>query len=804
MNLLRHTAIIIILLPLSLHAQPYNKGVVIGKICDEQSKSPIEYTNIVLRAMPSDSMLTGTVTDRNGSFKIKDVPYGTYIIEYFFIGYEKKRTSPFMLSSQKNKVDLGMLNLVPSVTTMSEVSINAERSTMITKIDRKVFNVQKDIQAQTGSVNDVLQTIPSVSVDMDGNISLRGSGSVTILINGRPSLLTTSANLEQMPASLIEKVEVITNPSARYKPDGTAGIINIVLKKERKTGLNGILGANAGNNQRYNSNLQLNLNTGKVNLFGSYGYRKDYRWRGSELNSQSIDTSTHNSLTLLQTSDGSARMNSHLAQFGIDWALTENDIIGFSANLNLRTNERGDSTMNRYQDDHSIVSEQYQRIHTGSEEENSLGVKANYEHKFDKEGEHVLRFDADFERDAESEDDFYDNVYQIPAYLIATSRSLADNSEQSLNLAANYNRPIFEKSSLEAGYEGNVQITDQSQEVSDWDPTTLLWIMGTEGNKFYANQTVHALFSTVSSTWGKFSMMAGLRAEEALLNLEFRTISATTKSNYFSVYPSLHLALAQGQNEWQLNYSRRVNRPDGEDMNPVPEYRDPRNVFVGNPDLKPEDIHSIEFGYSIRKKNLSLVPTVFYRYKVNGFTMVTTSINDSVLMTTRANLATDQSAGIDLSGALQLDKICNFNFSTSGFYSQIDASNIGYTANKSTFTWSAKLNASFTITKTTMAQFNSQYRSKSLTPQGMREPSWVVNLGLRHDMWDKKLSFIATVSDLFDTQRMKSLVNTPVLVQESIRRRDGRVIYAGLVLNFGTNGKKVKEAKFEFDNGMDR
>ena len=740
MNLLRHTAIIITVLPLFLFAQPYNKGIVIGKVSDEQSKSPIEYTNIVLRAMPSDSMLTGTVTDRNGSFKIKDVPYGTYIIEYFFIGYEKKRTSPFTLSAQKNKADMGVLSLLPSVTTMSEVSVSAERSTMITKIDRKVFNVQKDIQAQTGSVNDVLQTIPSVSVDMDGNISLRGSGAVTILINGRPSLLTTAANLEQMPASLIEKVEVITNPSARYKPDGTAGIINIVLKKERKTGLNGILGANAGNNQRYNSNLQLNMNTGKVNLFGSYGYRKDYRWRGSELNSQSIDTTTHNSLTLLQTSDGSARMNSHLAQLGIDWAITDNDVAGFSATMNLRGNQRGDSTKNRYQNAMLIATEQYQRIHTGSEEENSLGFKANYEHKFDKEGEHIFRFDADFERDAESEDDFYDNVYQIPAYLTTTSRSLADNSEQSLNLAAVYSRPFFEKSSL----------------------------------------------------------------EEALLNLEFRTINATTKSNYFSIYPSLHMALAQGQNEWQLNYSRRVNRPDGEDMNPVPEYRDPRNVFVGNPDLKPEDIHSIEFGYSIRKKNLSLVPTVFYRYKVNGFTMVTTSINDSVLMTTRANLATDQSAGIDLSGTFQLDKICNFNFSTSGFYSQIDASNIGYTANKSTFTWSAKLNASFTITKTTMAQFNSQYRSKSLTPQGMREPSWVVNLGVRHDMWDKKLSFIATVSDLFDSQRMKSLVNTPILVQESIRRRDGRVIYAGLVLNFGTNGKKVKETKFEFDNGMDR
>jgi hypothetical protein len=198
------------------------------------------------------------------------------------------------------------------------------------------------------------------------------------------------------------------------------------------------------------------------------------------------------------------------------------------------------------------------------------------------------------------------------------------------------------------------------------------------------------------------------------------------------------------------------------------------------------------------------VPTLFYRYKVNGFSMVTYSLNDSVLVTTIDNVAKDQSAGLDFSGTAQVAKIISLNFSAAGFWSQIDASNIGYSDKKSSFSWNAKLNASVSITKTTLFQLNGQYRSEVLTAQGVRKPSWVVNLGFRQDLWKKKLSLIATVSDLFDSQSWKNSVSTDILVQESVRRRDARVIYLGLVLHFGTNGKKQKEAKFEFDNGMDR
>ena len=796
-------SLLILLIPFSLFSQTKNPGTVSGRVIDAENHKPVEYANMVLLDTVAGKMVAGVVSDSTGRFRMTNVPLGTFILEYTFIGYEKQRSKPITISRKQPVAELGVLKLGSGTITMNEVTVTAERSMMINKIDRKVFNLQKDITAQTGTVTDVLQTIPSISVDMDGNISLRGSGSVTVLINGRPSVMAGAANLEQMSAAMVDKIEVITNPSAKYKPDGTAGIINIILKKEKKAGFNGILGANVGSNDRYNTNLQLNFNTGSVNLYGSYGFRQDYRKRTSDLNSRTIDTATGRSAYFLQTSEGYAKPISHLGQIGIDWSPGRKDAIGLSGTFNFRKVQRNDITGNIYKDSVEQPTEAFNRYHQGIDQETSIGMKAYYEHTFDRETEHQFKVDFEYQADAESENHLYTNEYSLPLLPNGYDTTYGRNTQRNINLALNYSRPLWQDARLEAGYEGNMQITDQLLNVGHREDEKAQWIPDpTQTNDFFSNLTVHALYTTVSAGWKKFSVMAGLRAEQAFNHLEFRTLDTTTNANYFALYPTIHTSLASGKNEWQLNYSKRVNRPDGEDMNPVSEYRDPRNIFVGNPNLKPEDIHSLEFGYAFKPENLTLIPTLFYRYKVNGFTMVTKSLNDSVLLTTIDNLASDQSAGLDISGTWQLKKVMNLNFSASGFYSEIDASNIGFSKNKSTFSWNAKLNASFYITSTTIFQFNSQYRSQVLTAQGMREPSWVVNLGFRQDLWKKKISLLFTVSDLFNSQAMKSSVNTPLLVQESTRRRDARVIYGGVVFNFGTNGKKTREAKMEFDNGM--
>jgi outer membrane receptor protein involved in Fe transport len=797
------------LLPLCLYSQGQMRGpgIVTGRIIDSRTGQPVEYSNVLLMDTVTKAMVSGVVSDSTGSFRLNNVPLGNYYLEYSFIGYDRQHSKPFAITKSDSRIDLGMMKLAPSGINMDEVTITGERSMMINKIDRKVFNVEKDIAAQTGTVTDLLQNIPSVSVDMEGNVSLRGSGSVTILINGRPSVMSNAATLQQMPASMIEKIEVITNPSAKYKPDGTAGIINIILKKERKAGFNGSLSANAGNNDRYNTTLQLNMNTGNFNLFGSYGFRQDYRQRTGELYSETIDTTGSQPLStyLWQTSRGFARPISHLAQLGADWNITPKNAVGITGTYNYRKVQRDDITSNLYKDTDLNPTEEFTRTGTGYDDENSYGMTAFYEHTFNKEQEHIFRIDFEYQSDGENENYDYVTRYAIPDYPDELDNNQGDNREQNINLTLGYSRPLWENASLETGYEGTMQITDQNAYVSHFNPESGLWVPDPEQNNLYhANQAVHALYGTVAYGWKKFSVMGGLRAELALVNLDFKTLDTTAVNNYFAVYPTLHMSLESGKNEWQLNYSSRVNRPDGEDMNPVPEYRDPRNIFVGNPDLKPENIHSFEFGYAVRLKNASLIPSLFYRYKMNGFTMVTTSLNDTVLETTIDNLNHDQSAGIDFSGTWTLLKIINLNFSLSGFYSQIDASDIGYSSTKSAFAWNSKLNASVNITKTTLFQVNTQYRSKALTAQGMRQPTWFMNLGFRQDFWKKKISVLLTVSDLFNSMAWKNSIDTPVLIQESTRRRDARVFYAGLVFNFGVNGKKTKDVKLEYDNGMDK
>jgi outer membrane receptor protein involved in Fe transport len=728
---------------------------------------------------------------------------GRYYLETSFIGYEKWQSSYFTIDRKHPSFHAGNIPLPFSAANLEEVTISGERNMMITRIDRKVFNVEKDLLAQTGTVTDVLQNIPSVSVDIDGNITLRGAGNVTILINGRPSVMGASATLEQMPASMIEKVEVITNPSAKYKPDGTGGIINIILKKEQKGGYNASLSVNAGNYDRVNATLLGNYSTGKFNLYGSYGYRQDYRKRTSTVNSESIDTVAQSSTFMVQNSEGNARPRSHLARLGADWTPDGKNSAGLSGTMNYRTVTRDDITGYLYQNDTLAVTEDFTRSMNGEESETDVSLNGYYEHLFDKETDSKLRFDTDFQHETEDEDDNYTNIYTYPLLPETMSRAERKNKVSETNILVTYNRPLWQRTELETGYEGNFEITDQNQQVFDYDPDSAIWkVDPDQENRYHSDQSVHALFTTFNLSGDRFSFMAGLRAEQALNNLDFLTLDTTAKNRYFALYPTLHLGYSQGNGEWQLNYSRRVNRPDGDDMNPVPEYRDPRNIFVGNPDLKPEDIHAIEAGFSFRNDQMTLVPTLFYRIKVNGFSMVSYSLNDSVLVTTIDNVASDQSAGLDFSGTWKPVSFLNLNGGLSGFYSTLDASNIGYSSKQSTFSWNFKLNASFSITKTTLFQLNGQYRSEMLTAQGTRSPFWVVNLGFRQDFWKKKLSLVLTASDLFSSMRMQSRINSPELVMETTRKRDGLVVYGGVVFNIGSNGKKAKDAKFEYDNSQ--
>jgi len=321
-------------------------------------------------------------------------------------------------------------------------------------------------------------------------------------------------------------------------------------------------------------------------------------------------------------------------------------------------------------------------------------------------------------------------------------------------------------------------------------------------NLFLYKEALNAVYGTYEKSIEDFSFNIGLRAEAAYTNSILKTIDSNVRNNYFELYPTIHLAYKREKGEWQLNYSRRVNRPDPDELNPFPEYLDPLHLRAGNPNLKPEFIHSIEFGYQVNRKHFSFVPSLYYRYKYNGFTTITKSLNDSVLYTTRENLSNDQSAGLEMIFSTKALKFMTVNLSTNIFYNTIDASELGGPAKKSIFSMSSNFNAVFNVTKTTMMQLTSVYRSARQTAQGKTYPTFVVNIGARQNLFHNKLSVTCTVSDLFKTLEQRVFLETPDLKQNSYNRRDAQVFYLGLSYRFGNSGKKQQEEKLQFDDNL--
>jgi outer membrane receptor protein involved in Fe transport len=784
--------------------QGRTSGSVSGVVKADSTNRPLEFVNVIVLHQSDSSLVTGTVTDSKGKFEINNLPGGDYLLTYSLLGFKETHPTAFKIDARRSTLSVGTVLMTETALSLGGVTVTSQKVTFNTAIDRKVFNVQQDIMSKTGTASDLLQNIPSVQVDIDGVVSLRGSTNVLMLINGKPSPLMGASRaevLQQMPASSIERIEVITNPSAKFKPDGTSGIINIVMKKDVNTGLNGNLTGNVGNRDRYNVNVSANYNPGELNIFGSYAFRQDDR------NNYSTDARIqHDSGSSVpgyynDNARSLSRPLSHVATLGMDYRLNQNDKMGLSGNYRYRGFTRNDVST-KLLSSGDVLTGNYDRVRVDYEFQRDAGLMAFLQHNFDGE-DHKLRFEFNMSQSPEQEDNHYTDAYRVPVQPATYDNTLIKNTEWNKQFTTDYTYHFAEHSTFEAGYAGEFNKRDMDFYGEYFDPTLRSFVKDIEKtNRFLYNETIHAVYGTYESSFGLLSILGGLRAEGSSVRSDLVTGDSIITNDNFNLYPTLHLAYKISElAEWQLNYSRRVNRPEGDDLNPFPEYQDPRNIRSGNPRLKPEYIHSIEFGCQFQNDNLTVVPSIFYRNRYNGVTTVIKALNDSTLLTTRENLSSDQSAGLEFVVAGNAGNLFTANLSANAFYEQIDASNLGFGSNKSTVSWSGTLNASVNVTKTTMVQINSNYRSTRLTPQGENQPSFVLNLGLRQDLLDEKISLIMTVSDLLNTLKRKTDLNTPWLTENAVSTRDSRIVYLGLTYHFGSPSKKSKDKSLQYDNG---
>ena len=797
-------AVVVFLFTTNLFGQTNAKGKITGIVFDRSSNKPLEFVNVALVSIPDSSIITGTTSDKNGSYLINNVAAGKYFLRISFVGYKQMKSKQFVIDGQNVKVNLEKISLQPEDINLDEVTVTSNKIMLSNSIDRKTYNVQQDIMSNTGSASDLLQNIPSVQVDIDGNVSLRGSANVLILINGKTSPLmgkTRAEVLQTMPAGTIDKIEVITNPSAKYKPDGTAGIINIVLKKESGRGLNGGITGNFGNQSRYNGNISLNYNPGEINLFGRYSIRQDNRTDYSSDKRTQLDSLSGIPNYYNNNSSSYFRPLSHSVTLGIDYNYDKLNSLGISGNYFYRGFTRNDAANKVYLNNSKIITESYDRLRYDNEYEKEGGVTAYAEHNFSKEN-HKIRFDFNWSQSPEVEDNHYSNVYNVPATAATYDNTLIKQQANNTQATIEYSDPLTEHSTFEAGYQGEFNKKDLNYYGEFFDPLQQKFVSDIQKtNHFAYTENINAVYATYSNVFGEFGLLGGMRLESAQLNSDLVSSGTTYNNQYYNLYPTLHLAYKLSDvSELQLNYSRRANRPEDDDLNPFPEYQDPRNIRAGNPKLKPEFIHSIEFGFQWQNDNFNIVPSIFYRNKYNGFSTVIKAINDTTLLTTHENLATDQSAGFEFVLSSNFGNLLSANLSTNAYYEQIDASNIGFGNKKSTVTWSGNFSCNINLSSSTMMQVNSYFRSARLTPQGNQKSNYVVNLGFRHDMLDDKLSLILTISDLFNSLRREYNIDTSWLIQNSVSSRNARIIYLGATYHFGKVSKKSKEKSLQYED----
>ena len=788
-----------IFIVVSLSGQTKSAGQISGTIVEKGSGNSVEYASIQLLKVSDQTPVEGTITDTKGNFSITNVAFGEYNLAVSFIGFENFISPAISLSKVQPTINLGKILLETSTVSVEEVVVEGKRSTYTQTIDKKIFSVGTDLTSSTGSVSDLMQNIPSLQVDMEGNVSLRGSENVQILINGKPSAMmgkNRATVLQQLPANSIERIEIITNPSAKFKPDGTAGIINLILKKERKEGFNGAFTSNIGNENRYNSNLALNYNQGGVNIYGSYGIRLDRRDRFSKDDYTRIDSLTGEKSYQFQTVDSRARPTSQIAQTGIEWEINDKNSMEASVNYNYMSFTRIDTAVTRNLDQNQQPTNNYDRYRNDFEYEKELEWAAKYTRKIGEDQEFTIDFTHNSSK--EQEDNKFTNRYLFPVKPNSKDNTLIWQANTENLLRVNYLRPSGRDAELELGYELEADKSDLNFKAENLVGTTWTADKG-KSNQFLFDETVHAFYATDKQAFGKFGVMAGLRGEQSLITSHLVTIDSMVTNNYFSIYPTFHTSFNfTDASQWQLNYSKRINRPEGDDLNPFPEYRDVYNIRTGNPNLKPEQIHSIETGYLFHKGANTYSATLYYRYAYNKMTEITRFLNDSVLLTTKENLSSSSSTGAEVILNRVFGKFATVNLNINGFLSKLDASNLGYSNSKTSFSWNTALNTNFNITKLLMVQINTKYTSTLQTPQGDRQPTFIMNMGARYEVLKRQASIMCTVSDLFDSYRNRTIINIPDLHRETENRRSPRIFYAGFSYRFG-NTKNGKEAQLKYE-----
>ena len=772
-------------------------GVITGTLNDAATGDLIEYGNIIIFRTSDNKMVTGIITDAKGRFLLEKLLPGKYFIRIQFMGYENKLIPDLNISARNADIQLGVISIQPKTASLSGVEVTAEKSLITSNLDKKVITVDKNMAIGGGTAVDVMENVPSVSVDADGNVSLRGNANITLLIDGKPSSqagIAASDVLNQIPASAIESVEVITNPSVRYDPDGTSGIINIVLKKKALQGFNGMISGNAGTGDKYNGSLNLNYRQNKFNLFVGADGRRNHMKSSTE----STRTTTYSEIVniLKQSEQGTMSRNMYSLSGGFDYFMnTRNTITASVQHRNMAFESNGTMRNSNY-DSHDSLLRYFTRGSDNNRAIDAYDYTLSYKHTFPQKGREYTNDIIFSANKMGTQSDIHQQDYFVPGITPFGNPMLqqnnADNANKVLTVQGNYVYPMNEDGRIEAGYKAAISDMRMNYDYSNFNAVTGQYeSIEILKNQYDYKDQLYAIYGIYANSLGKFKYQTGLRFEQVWTKSKVATTNTDYNSSYSRFYPSLHTQYDLGkERELQFSYSRRVKRPSPRELNPYIDYADSLNIETGNPALKPEFSNSFELGIQKYWNSSSFTSSVFYNRTKDVVEDISRLQSGGVTLTMPMNINTNTAYGMEFIGMVNPAKWVKLNANFSVFRNLMSAIPEYNVPASDQISWSSRLNMSFVAWKNGSFQVIGTYNSPTRNVQEYHKARYYADASFRQDLWKNKVSLTCRLTDIFNTRTFYETTSGNGFTSESRRYHESRILYVGAQLKINNYNKK--------------
>lgn len=734
-----------------------------GKVMDRNADVPMQYATVSLLSKADSSLENGIITDKQGEFVLSTPKSGNYILRINFIGYTTFYQD-LSLGPENPSLNLGTLYMQASSLEIDEVSIEARDRSVEYKIDRKVVHVAEQYTAMSGTAVDILKNIPSIDVDIEDNVSIRGNSNFTVLIDGRPSVLEGSEALQQFPAGMIKDIEIITNPSAKFDPEGTGGIINIITQKRTLTGLSGLVHADIGGNERYGGDFLLNYRTEKFNYYlgGDYSNRNYPGTVERRQESYSEDTISY------LNSDGTYNRGYHhySVRGGIEWFPNDKNVLSISGRYGYRAH-LGSSTVN-YEEFTNLSPEvlRYQNLEEGERSGDYYSLNTEYTHYFgrsDRDDGKEHRLDVNlmyYNRDGI--DESINFLLNDEDERVDGQKSTESGPSKGMEYRVNYEQPFTRSFNVEAGLQGRIARSEESNGLYFYEAGTGEFdFQDLFSHEVEYERNIHALYGLMNGEYSNFGYQLGLRGEYT-----YRDINMKDQGNFnidrWDYFPTVHLSYQLGEkNQFMASYSRRIDRPRGWYLEPFITWSDAFNVRRGEPDLQPEYIGSYEVAYQrdLNKTDF-LSAELYYRITNNKIERIREIYRDNILLSTYANIGTDYALGTEIMLSNDLTDWWESDFSGNFYHYRVQGDVNGTPLDRQSFTWSVEWNTIFKLTKTTRLQLTPEYDSREIEAQETEAGEFEIDGAIRQSFLNNKLIFTLQVRDIFNTGRHKSEIDT--------------------------------------------